>query len=74
MYPRHQFQKTAVHCFRAYDNLSPCEYKELFEVITTGVVALSIFVYGTVLWVYFTFYIYKKRSESLNFQEVEVKK
>ncbi len=31
------------------------EYKELFEVVTTGVVVLSIFVYGTVLWFYFTF-------------------
>ncbi len=32
------------------------EYKELFEVVTTGVVMLSIFVYGTVLWTYFTFF------------------
>jgi len=32
------------------------EYKELFEVVTTGVVILSIFVYGTVLWSYFTFF------------------
>lgn len=32
------------------------EYKELFEVVTTGVVMLSIFVYGTVLWGYFTFF------------------
>jgi len=32
------------------------EHKELFEVVTTGVVILSIFVYGTVLWSYFTFF------------------
>lgn len=32
------------------------EYKELFEVVTTGVVMLSIFVYGTTLWAYFTFF------------------
>jgi CPA1 family monovalent cation:H+ antiporter len=32
------------------------EYKELFEVVTTGVVILSIFVYGTTLWAYFTFF------------------
>lgn len=32
------------------------EYKELFEVVTTGVVMLSIFIYGTVLWGYFTFF------------------
>ena len=30
------------------------EHKELFEVVTTGVVMLSIFGYGTVLWFYFT--------------------
>ena len=30
------------------------EHKELFEVVTTGVVMLSIFVYGTILWFYFT--------------------
>jgi len=32
------------------------EYKELFEAVTTGVVILSIFVYGTTLWTYFTFF------------------
>ncbi|UPT77809.1 cation:proton antiporter [Sulfurovum sp. XGS-02] len=32
------------------------EYKELFEVVTTGVVMLSIFIYGTTLWAYFTFF------------------
>jgi CPA1 family monovalent cation:H+ antiporter len=37
------------------------EYKELFEVVTTGVVILSIFVYGTTLWTYFTFF--KKEDE-----------
>ena len=37
------------------------EYKELFEVVTTGVVILSIFVYGTTLWTYFTFF--KKEEE-----------
>ncbi len=31
------------------------EYKELFEIVTIGVVILSIFVYGTILWFYFTF-------------------
>jgi CPA1 family monovalent cation:H+ antiporter len=31
------------------------EYKEFFEIVTTGVVMMSIFVYGTVLWTYFTF-------------------
>jgi CPA1 family monovalent cation:H+ antiporter len=37
------------------------EYKELFEVVTTGVVMMSIFVYGTTLWAYFTFF--KKEEE-----------
>ncbi len=37
------------------------EYKEFFEVVTTGVVMMSIFVYGTVLWSYFTFF--KKEEE-----------
>lgn len=32
------------------------EYKALFEAVTTGVVILSIFVYGTILWAYFTFF------------------
>ena len=40
---------------------SSFEYKELFEVVTTGVVMLSIFVYGTMLWGYFTFF--KKEDE-----------
>ncbi len=40
---------------------SSFEYKELFEVVTTGVVILSIFIYGTVLWGYFTFF--KKEDE-----------
>jgi CPA1 family monovalent cation:H+ antiporter len=38
------------------------EHKELFEVVTTGVVMLSIFVYGTTLWTYFTFF--KKEEEA----------
>ena len=37
------------------------EHKELFEAVTTGVVILSIFVYGTILWTYFTFF--KKEEE-----------
>ncbi len=37
------------------------EYKALFEAVTIGVVVLSIFVYGTVLWTYFTFF--KKEEE-----------
>ncbi len=32
------------------------EHKEFFEVVTVGVVGLSIFVYGTTLWAYFTFF------------------
>jgi len=32
------------------------EYKTLFEAVTTGVVVLSIFVYGTILWIYFSFF------------------
>jgi CPA1 family monovalent cation:H+ antiporter len=31
-------------------------HKEFFEVVTVGVVGLSIFVYGTTLWTYFTFF------------------
>ncbi len=31
-------------------------YKEMFEAVTIGTVILSIFGYGTVLWVYFTFF------------------
>ena len=37
------------------------EHKEFFEVVTTGVVMMSIFVYGTTLWTYFTFF---KKEES----------
>ncbi len=40
---------------------SSFEYKEFFEVVTTGVVMMSIFVYGTTLWAYFTFF--KKEEE-----------
>ncbi len=36
------------------------EHKELFEIVTIGVVILSIFVYGTILWFYFTFKPKKK--------------
>ncbi len=42
---------------------SSFEYKELFEVVTTGVVMLSIFVYGTVLWGYFTFFRYEEEKK-----------
>jgi len=31
-------------------------HKELFEVVTVGVVMMSIFVYGSTLWTYFTFF------------------
>ena len=37
-------------------------YKEMFEAVTIGVVVLSIFVYGTILWTYFTFF--KKEEET----------
>ncbi len=39
------------------------EHKELFEVVTTGVVIMSIFIYGTTLWTYFTFF---KKDEKKN--------
>ncbi len=39
------------------------EYKELFESVTIGVVVLSIFVYGTTLWTYFTFFRKEKTSK-----------
>ncbi len=42
------------------------EYKALFESVTIGVVVLSIFVYGTVLWTYFTFF--KKEEEKSIFK------
>ena len=35
-------------------------HKEMFEAITVGVVLLSIFVYGTILWSYFTFFSNKQ--------------
>jgi CPA1 family monovalent cation:H+ antiporter len=38
-------------------------YKALFESVTIGVVVLSIFVYGTTLWVYFTFF---KKEEKVD--------
>ena len=37
------------------------EHKAFFESVTIGVVVLSIFVYGTTLWTYFTFF--KKDKE-----------
>ena len=37
------------------------EHKAFFEVVTVGVVMMSIFVYGTMLWTYFTFF--KKEGE-----------
>jgi len=43
------------------------EHKEFFEVVTTGVVILSIFVYGTTLWTYFTFF--KKEDEKSIFKK-----
>jgi CPA1 family monovalent cation:H+ antiporter len=43
------------------------EYKALFESVTTGVVVLSIFVYGTVLWTYFTFF--RKEKEHSIFKK-----
>lgn len=42
-------------------------HKELFEVVTVGVVGLSIFVYGTTLWTYFTFF--KKEEEKSIFKK-----
>jgi len=42
------------------------EHKELFEAVTIGVVVLSIFVYGTTLWTYFTFF--KKEEEKRIFK------
>ena len=42
------------------------EHKEFFEVVTTGVVMMSIFVYGTTLWTYFTFF--KKEEEKRIFK------
>ncbi len=42
------------------------EHKEFFEVVTVGVVGLSIFVYGTTLWTYFTFF--KKEDEKSIFK------
>lgn len=44
------------------------EHKEFFEVVTTGVVMMSIFVYGTTLWTYFTFF--KKEKETALFKHV----
>jgi CPA1 family monovalent cation:H+ antiporter len=40
-------------------------YRELFESVTVGVVILSIFVYGTVLWAWFTF---RPRKEAKLFE------
>jgi CPA1 family monovalent cation:H+ antiporter len=42
---------------------SSFEHKELFEVVTTGVVMMSIFVYGTTLWAYFTFFRKEKEKK-----------
>ncbi len=42
-------------------------HKELFETVTVGVVILSIFVYGTILWTYFTFI--KKEDKKSIFQK-----
>ena len=42
-------------------------HKEMFEAVTIGVVVLSIFVYGTTLWTYFTFF--KKEEEKSIFKK-----
>ncbi|ADV45951.1 cation:proton antiporter [Nitratifractor salsuginis] len=44
-------------------HMIPADYphRELFESVTVGVVILSIFVYGTVLWAWFTFRPEKER-------------
>jgi len=42
-------------------------HKEMFEAVTVGVVVLSIFVYGTTLWAYFTFF--KKEEEKQIFRK-----
>ncbi len=42
-------------------------HKEMFEAVTIGVVVLSIFVYGTILWTYFTFF--KKEEEKSIFKK-----
>jgi CPA1 family monovalent cation:H+ antiporter len=41
-------------------------YKEMFESVTIGVVVLSIFVYGIILWIYFTFFDNKKSISIFN--------
>ena len=41
-------------------------HKELFEAVTIGVVTLSIFVYGTTLWAYFTFFKKEKETNIFN--------
>jgi len=41
-------------------------YKEMFESVTIGVVVLSIFVYGIILWFYFTFFDNKKSISIFN--------
>ena len=41
------------------------EYKELFESVTIGVVVLSIFVYGTTLWFYFTLKRLREKRASI---------
>ncbi len=38
-------------------------YKEMFEAVTIGVVMLSIFVYGTILWAYFSFFERKEETK-----------
>ncbi len=39
--------------------------RELFESVTVGVVVLSIFVYGSVLWIYFMFFDENSQKKSL---------
>ncbi len=39
------------------------KYKEMFESVTIGVVVLSIFVYGIILWAYFSFFKKEQKSK-----------
>jgi CPA1 family monovalent cation:H+ antiporter len=38
-------------------------HRELFESVTIGVVVLSIFVYGTILWIYFMFFDHETEGD-----------
>ena len=54
-------------------HMIPAEYehKALFESVTIGVVILSIFVYGTTLWAYFTFF--KKEDDKKLFVQLSLR-